>query len=528
MSRRIGPLIVLVAAACSLALALTSCGGAGGGTAGSSTPELDADQGDPVAGGNGRILQPNEPRSLDPAALVNNWGNYGFIGNAIYGTLLVNDPESLEIEYKMAEDFSTTDGGRSFTLRLRPELHFTDGTPLDANAVKFNWDRMRDPALGTSAAQSAVQIADNEVVDTRTLKVTLAETNPHFGQAIATSPLNWIGSPTALAQDRAAYDAAPVGAGPFMLTEWTRQDSIELSKNPAYWDAPKPYLDTITLRSSPDTTQRFNTVSTGGADFTVETNWQTVAKAEEAGLPTQAVELGGGSYLAMNFARAPFDDPRARRAVMLATDVDALDLAVYDGKAQVPETMFPKSSPYYSDIPLQKYDKDEAQKLFDELAAEGKPVSFTFTSYQAPDAKAAAEALQAQLSAFDNVEVQVSIVESTALLVLQSKGDFDMLVGGGSVQDPDSKFTNLFQSGSPGNVQGIDDPDLDRALQAGRIAESVEDRRAAYDAVQKRLVELDVGTFYSRLVPVSVTGKNVHGVEMYGLGSTLPEQLWIS
>lgn len=515
----------MMAAVCTAALVLSACGSSGGGVAGSTA---DADAGDPVAGGAGRIFQVSEPRSLDPAAMGNSWATYSFLGDALYGTLMTNDVETYDIEYKMAEDFSTSDGGATFTLKLRPGLQFSDGTPLDAAAVKFNWDRMREPGLGTSSQRYALMIADNTVVDPTTLKVTLVGPNPHFAQTVTISVLNWIASPVALARDRAVFDAAPVGAGPFTLTSWTRQSSIELAKNPTYWDAPKPYLDTLTVRASPDSNLRFNTISTGGADLGPESSWETLAKAQDAGYPTDSAPMGGGQYMAFNFRRAPFDDERARRAVSLALDLDAINVAVYNGKADVPETLFQESSPFYSDIPLRKTDKEEAQRLFDELAAEGKPVDFTFTSYQSPEVKATAEAVQAQLSAFDNVDVEVNVVESTVGQALGISHDFDLMVTGTLVQDPDSDLWSTFHRSSAGNVVGIDDQELSDALDEGRQAETQEDRKAAYDIVQERFAATSLGVFYARLPVSVVSGQNVHGVELYGNGAVLPEELWIT
>lgn len=513
----------LLAAVFSATLVLSACGGSGGGVAGSSAT---ADAGDPVAGGNGRVYQVSEPRSLDPAALSNNWANYGILGNALYGTLMVNDTETFDIEYKMAEDFSTTDGGKTFTLKLRPGLQFSDGTPLDAAAVKFNWDRMREPGLGTTSQRYAVMIADNTVVDPTTLKVTLAETNPHFGQAVTVSVLNWIASPIALARDRAAFDEAPVGAGPFTLTRWARQDVMELAKNPNYWDAPKPYLDTLTLRSSADTNQRYNTISTGGADLSPETSWQTLAKAEETGLQTDVAPMGGGQYLAFNFRRAPFDDERARRAVALAVDVDALNVAVSNGAAEIPRTLFAESSPFYSDISLQETNKEEAQRLFDELAAEGKPLSFTFTAFQA--VRSTAEAVQAQLSAFDNVEMKVDVVESTAGQQIQAERNFEMFVTAALVQDPDSDLWNMFHQDAVQNFTGIKDQELSDALDAGRVAESESDRKAAYEIVQERLAATTPGVWYSRVPTSMIASQDIHGLALYGYGSLLPEELWLA
>lgn len=517
-------LSLTIAAMCSAALALTACGSPESTTR---TEGSGAASGDPIPGGTLMAIQGREPLNLDPAALSNVWTHSALLGNALYGTLMVNDVESLDVEYSMATDFSTVDGGTTFTLKLRPGLVFTDGTPLDASAVKYNWDRLRDPAVASASFRQAVQIAGTEAVDAETLKVTMASPNPVFALSLVASGLNWIASPDALEKGRDEFDRNPVGAGPFTLTEWIRQGTIELEKNPAYWDAPKPYLDKITLRPVADGKQRLNALTTGTSDFASETSWLNLSTAETAGLQISTVPMGGGQYMGMNTRRAPFDDERARRAVGLAVDLDALNAAVYEGTAVVPRTLFPESSPFFEDIPLTTSDAVEAQKLFDELAAEGKPLSFTFTAYSLPEVKAVAESVQAQLSAFDNVDVKVEVMDFAVAQTRVTAHDFDMTISSANVQDPDSSLWTAFHSDSQGNTTGIDDQLLSDALDAGRVGATTEERKAAYDVVQQRLITLNPGIWYVQSAPSVITGTNVHGTRMYGLGSPLADDLWI-
>jgi peptide/nickel transport system substrate-binding protein len=513
-------LTAAVAALSSAVLLLSACSSANSETTG------DAADGEPVSGGVVRAIQMGEPRSLDPAALSNTWAHHPVLGNALYGTLMIDNPDTLEIEYRIATDFSTDDGGRTFTLELQPDLLFTDGTPYDAAAVKFNWDRLRDPALGSTTLRQALQIAGTEVVGPTTLKVTLVEPNPHFPASLVASGLNWIASPTALQKGQAAFDENPVGAGPFTLVRWTRQDAIELERNPDYWDSPKPYLDGLTITTVVDSNQRLNTMVTGGAQLSTETNWNNLNKAEAAGLGYEVVPTGGGQMLGMNMRRAPFDDIRARRAVALATDIEALNSIVYNGEGKVPRTLFPEDSPFFADIPLHTTDKEAAQALFDELAAEGKPVEFTYLSYPTTEAKLAGEALQAQLSAFDNVTMNVEVVDYGTAGARSGARDFDMIVTSSVIQDPDFPLWMAFHSDSQNSYVGMDDEQLSTALDAARVAESQEERKAAYVTVQERIAELVPGIWYTDAVPSVVVGEDVHGVTLYTLASTLPEELW--
>ena len=517
--------LLATALVCSVALLVGACGGDGDSTSSTSTGTTGA-TGEPVAGGHARILTMAEPRSLDPATLGNAYATTAVVGNALYGTLMIDD-DSGGLEFKMAESFTTNDGGQTFELKLRPGLVFSDGTPLNAEAVKFNWDRTKDPAVGSTYASEASMIASTEVVDDVTLKVTMAQPMPKFGQVIATSTLNWIASPAALQAGQEAFNANPIGAGPFTLESWNRQADMVLVKNPKYWDAPKPYLDRITLRTATDAGQRYNTVLTGGADVAVETNWQNIAKAEEAGLPNTVMDLSGGLFMALNSRRAPFDDVRARQAVAAALDLEALNLAVYNGTGRTAEHLFAESSPFRSDTPLTTTDKDKAQRLFDELAAEGKPVSFTFTTFPTTENKAMAENVQAQLSAFNNVNVEVKVVDLAEVGKLRATHDFDVLISSAFFRDPEPRLWTAFSSEASANMSGVKDPALDQALLDGRNATTVEERKTAYETAQQRLREQVPVVFLVRVAAGVVTAKNVGGVMQYGHGSLMPEELWI-
>lgn len=514
--------LTTVVATCSVLLLVGACGAPGSGG------NSDEPVGDPVSGGTATMIQVREPVALDPAALTNNWVGQSLLGNALYGTLMIDDPETLEIEYRMATDFSTADGGSTFTLELRPDLMFTDGTPLDAEAVHVNWSRIADPATGSSSLPQASQIAATEVIDETTLKVVMADPNPMFAYSITNSTLNWIASPTALEKSKDAFNNTPVGAGPFTLTEWRRQDRMELERNPGYWDAPRPYLDSITLLNIADGSQRVNMLSSGGADLASETSWTALARAEDAGLGTEIATVGGGQYFAMNTRRAPFDDPRARRAVSMALQLDDINTAAFEGTGIVPDTLFPESSPFYNDIPLAEHNPEEAQRLFDELAAEGKPVDFTFLATSLPETKATAEVSQAQLAAYDNVNMDVEVVDFTAFIPRNIARDYDMMISSANVQEPDSTLWNAFHSQSRGNVTGISDPELDAALDAGRVGTTPEERAAAYEIVQERLAEVAPAVWYIRAAPAVITGNDIHGIRLYSLGSPLPGEMWVT
>ncbi|PBC56429.1 ABC transporter substrate-binding protein [Rhodococcus sp. ACPA1] len=481
--------------------------------------------GDPVAGGTGRIVEMAEPRSLDPALISNSWANSPLLGNALYGTLMINNIESGAIEYRMAENFFSTDGGKTFTLVLRDGLRFSDGSPLTAHSVKTAWEHVKDPATASPDIPQARLIDSSDVVDERTLRVNLVTPVPNFANAILQTSLNWIASPETLAADQAHKDSNPVGAGPYTLEHWSRQDVISLTRNANYYDAPRPYLDRLEIRAISDAEQRYNTVLSGGADFALEGIWQNLDKATNTGLQSSVAPLGGGTSLVLNSTKAPFDDPRARKVLATALNLDTLNTAVYEGTGKIPAHLFDESSPFYKDISLSRPDHDEAQRLLDELASEGEPLEFTLSLY--PTGKSLGEAVQTQMSVFDNVKVNVRTIDLAQVGRILGKKDYDVISSTVVFSDPEPRLWFGFHSTSSGNYSGIKDTQLDEALDRGRVAGNETERTAAYEAVQKRLVELNPVIFYSRAAPGVIAGTEVGGIVQYGMGSVLPETLWI-
>ncbi|MCC2033256.1 ABC transporter substrate-binding protein [Microbacterium allomyrinae] len=505
-----------------IAFSLVAC--AGGGTA-TPTQTTDGPAGEPVQGGALTAAQISAPLNLDPALLMNASQGNGMLGNALYGTLMISDETTGEIEYSIATDFSSTDGGTTFTLTLRDDVTFSDGTPYDAAAVKYNWDRLKDETLASNSLPDATMIADTAVVDPQTLTVTLTRPAPYFGTQVIESSMNWVAQPDALALGQAEFDENPIGAGPFVLDSWTRGGTIELVKNDEYWDAPRPYLDALTINTTDNSQQRVNAVVTGDVDIASENDWLGVEKAEQASLQVQSEPMAGGQYLALNTAAAPFDNPLAREAVSKAIDIDSLNTALY-GTAAVPaETLFPETSPLYNDVPLHTYDPEAAQEIFDELADAGTPVSFTFTVFRGSEALG--EAVQAQLSLLENVTAEIDIADWSETGRILGQHEFEMTLAATNFVDPEPTLFNSFDSESRRNATGISDPQLDEALTQGRFAETLDERIEAYTLAAERLAATNPAIYYTRAAQVAIANTAVGGIDLYGRGSILPDRLWV-
>src|SRR5262249_12531733 len=153
----------------------------------------------------------------------------------MFDDLVINNAQTGQVDPGTAESLTSSDGV-TWNLKLRSGIKFTDGTNYDAAAVKFNWDRHADPA-NRSPQLGNVTAMTYYVTDPLTLKLALKQQNNQLPRLLARA-LGYIGSPKALTDRGTGFMANPVGAGPFMLKDWTRDSQMTLVRNPSYWNRP--------------------------------------------------------------------------------------------------------------------------------------------------------------------------------------------------------------------------------------------------------------------------------------------------
>jgi peptide/nickel transport system substrate-binding protein len=503
-----------------VAMALLAACGSGAAPAGSS-----GDPGKPQAGGALRVVKQTEPSGLDPAKMLNQVINESLIGSSLFGQLLTVDDKG-RTEYGLAKSLTTSDAGTTWTLQLRDGLTFTDGTPFDAAAVEFNWARLKDPAVG-SQSRSFASFVNTMTPKGQTLTFTLTQPVAEFGSAIA-SDMNFIASPKALRAGAQKFDANPVGAGPFVLKSWQRGGQMILARNPKYYDNPRPYLDRLVLTFNTDTSQMFATQQAGGVDAVASSATDLLKAAEKRGLTVAASNLGGGTSLTLNTTQAPFDDVRARRALLMGVDRAAINAAVYKNAGTVPKTLFADGSPYNGGTTLPTYDKAAAQKLFDELAAEGKPVRFTVTTYQVTQIKRVAEAIQAQLNQYKNVKVEVQALDYSTALTKTMQRQFQSVISAVTFDHPAPRLYTVLATGQANNLGALSSPELDAALRAGMSAADDKARRQANQKVAELFNALAPALLYTRSEYGLAYSNKVHGVEMYARSAIRTDTLWMS
>ena len=455
---------------------------------------------------------------MDPAAAVGSSGIGETVFYALYGALLFLDPETKEIEPKIATELVPDDKALIWTLRLRDDVEFSDGTPFDAEAVKVNWERIADPETLSPNMGYASQIKTLSVVSPTELQITLNKANSGFDSLVA-QRLSYIGSPTAIKKEGEDFYANPVGAGPFVLKDWVRDSSKTLKRNESYYDNPRPYLDELKILTLPDQGQGDTMMVAGQADCKVTWSSKSLTKVESQGLEAETVEVNGSPSLSLNTARAPFDDVRVRMAVAQALDTEQ--------GADVTGTFIPAEPPLADDPDLRwpAPDVEGAQELFDEYAAENGDIEFTIGAFQDSDNQAEAEWIQAALNQFDHVHAEVEFDASATALSNVYGGNYQAHTWGNQIFTP-ADYYQYAHSESQQNVSSYDNPAVDEELDAALGTLHPEERLGHYRNVVEQLAEDVPFVVYGTRQASTIHVDTLHDVHLYNDGLILWDQVW--
>jgi peptide/nickel transport system substrate-binding protein len=272
-----------------------------------------------------------------------------------------------------------------------------------------------------------------------------------------------IASPAAIEEHGAALDEHPVGTGPFMFEEWTRNNTITLTKNPDYWMEGKPYLDQVIYQVIPENAARLNALQTGEIDVLDGMNATDTTVVEGAdGLELLKRPSFNIGYMALNTEKEPFNDPLVRKAVNMAINKDEIVDAFYNGLAETATSPLPPSLWGY-DESLEKYEYnvEEAKKLLKEAGFENgfKTTLHTMSNPRPymPEPMKIAEAIQSDLAKV-GIEAEIVSMEWATYLEDTKSGAHEMALYGwtGVMADPDNfLYPNLSQTCFERNCEGL-------------------------------------------------------------------------
>ena len=376
--------------------------------------------------------------TLDPANIED--GESAKVCDMIYDTLVQYRENTTDLEPALAESWTRSADGLTWTFHLRQGVQFHDGTPFNADAVVFSLTR---PLMlfRNFHEQFISQIV---ALDPLTVQIQLKTPYAPFISTLAGTSFSIV-SPVAVQ----TLGEHPVGTGPFKFVQWDKNDKIVLSANDTYW-AGKPALDRLIFRSIPDNAMRLIELQAGNIHVMEFPNPDEIPLIQ--GDPQLEIlmqpSLNTG-YLAMNMEKPPFDNLKVRLAINHAINKTEIVERFYQGLAVPAKSPIPPTLWSYDDsIEDHAYDPELAKQL---LAEAGYPDGFETTLWALPvprpyipDGMALAVAIQSDLQ---NVGINANIVTDDWATYLEktANGEHDMAMLGwiADVADPDNFFYSL-------------------------------------------------------------------------------------
>ncbi|GAA1318909.1 ABC transporter substrate-binding protein [Pseudonocardia xinjiangensis] len=505
-------------AACGAGPGINAAGGDGGGirTVNPYGGDFTA-EGTPKRGGVLVMGTDREVTGFDPTVQNTNQAAL-----AVYDSLLKLTPQGTAQPY-MAESMESPDGGRTWRLGLRDGVRFSDGTPLDAQAVIVNVQRHIDKA-SSPGHRFTEPITAMTAVDPLTVEFTLRSPFGLFPVAFAgsftTGSLGQIMSPAAIARYGDQIASHPVGAGPFVLSDWVRDSRMVLTRNPDYWQSGMPYLDGLEFRPLPDTESRFASLENSDVDLIFGGYHTELLRGLTN--PNLSVYYGSGhgaEWLYFNHDIAPFDDHRMREAVVRGIDLDALAATQFRGQMERATGYFGDDSAYQTPeaaAAWPTFDVERAKQLVAEYVAGGGSATVVYKTTNAPNRVAFAEFLQAQMAAIGiTLQPQFFDLAQFSSSVVQSQ-DFQLAgMVGGPADAPYPSAQNVLRTGGNQNYGGYSNPEVDALLDTAAASTDDAERTRLYQQVQL-VTNRDISmAYYSRGYLSTVASREVKGVVRY-------------
>jgi peptide/nickel transport system substrate-binding protein len=432
-----------------------------------------------------------DPLTFDPHFTGNVQGRTAT--RAIHDTLLRVNMQG-RLAPGLVESWEQTDD-RTFVLRLRANLRFQDGTPLDAAAVKFNIDRIRDPkttAAGGIRAGEISTLDTVEVVDVRTFKLTLKSPFAAFLFPL-TDVTGCIASPAALQKWGEDYGLHPVGAGPFKMTAYAKDSRTVLEKHGDYWDKGKPYLDQVILRPIPTDSTRLAELRAGGVQFAEALPLQDVQRLRQSTEIVVSEKVGfRWEYFGFNLAEAyPGKAKKFRQAFQWAIDREALHQVAYFGTGSIGYDGIMPGSPFHDpNYKPFKHDLNMAKRLIGESGIT-TPVTIQAPLQPDPVKQRAGQLFQATAAEL-GVKVNIEQIDSAGYRdqLRAGKMPIDLFGWWGYRPDPDQYLGILLHSaGSYAKYHSYSNPKMDELILAERAARSEADRRKAFRQIAELMNE---------------------------------------
>lgn len=544
---------LLLAFALVIGLVAAGCGDDGGNDTGQSTTSVSAGPTttaapQPKSGGTLTIGTFTETPNLDPATNVGTGVTGGMELVALYDTLMTYDTATGKFEGRTAQSLTPNADLTVWTLKLKPNIKFADGTPYDAAAVVFNLKRHSASTPGARSIALVSSIKTYDTPDASTVVMTLTAPNSTIPFALASAP-GAIASPAVIQAQGASFGINPVnaGAGPFVFSSFKPKEAVVYKKNPSYWNG-TVYLDELKFVNIIGQQANFDALKNNTLQGTLLRDPAVLALAKEAGYAGLEAAQSAGNTMTMNngvkiactggqpasvcagqadgtlvATKTATSDKRVRQAVAAAINLETLNTRVYQGKAQLDTALFAKTSRWSSGIAGPRYDVELAKRLVNEAKAAGWDGNIRLSCHNGlPDWGIAVKTML-ELAGFKvTLDDNKPVADNTAAVV--TRKDFDLACFGVSILD-EEPFSAIAREYT---FTGYTTADVAAALKAGPVATSDADKKKALDTIATAYAADVPFLSLAPAVQLIALAKNVRGATQSVNSIVFFDKAWMS
>lgn len=439
-----------------------------------------------------RVAVGSDPQTFDPQ--FNNLPTGNTVGLLVLDGLFRLDGENNAIP-NLATDHEFSDDGLTFTVKIRPGKTFSNGDPLDAEAVAASFSRMLDPDVGSIYRGLYSVISEVVAVDETTVEFRLRERNGHMLLLLAQVPASIV-NVKAIEAMGSEYTRRPVGSGPYIVESFVGGERYRLVPNPTYEGDYPATLEAIEFTVVPEDGSRMALLETGGVDIVERVPPEAIATID--GLPNASV-LNTPGMFSINMEmvlRGPLEDIRVREALNLAIDREGMIQGILGGLG-TPSVGMPGPGTQdelrvtFDPIP---FDPDRARELLADAGYAPNSIEVTMTCPTGRYIKdvQVCQAIQGSLQAI-GVNATANIVDigtwSQAFGTPANDRKDNMAMLGRGTAGMDFTLYRLFYTGVSANTIGFSNPRVDQLLDEGRVTSDINMQKGIYDEIQRIIWE---------------------------------------
>ncbi|MGH8057082.1 MAG: ABC transporter substrate-binding protein, partial [Candidatus Entotheonellia bacterium] len=426
----------------------------------------------------------------------------------------------------IAESWEPNKELTSWVFRLRKGVLFHNGREVDAEAVKLNIMRIKDPAIGGDWQRGAVDTIESvDVLDKYTVRINATMPDASVPSSVMRYPTMLMAPDT--------FDTAadhPICTGPFKYVSWTRNNETRLVRFENYWETDAegnqlPYLDAIVGKPKREDSVRLTALRTGQVQLIDAIGQADVErfKQSQGDKYTTWQWHGGGQFVVFNWRRGPFQDKRLRTAAAHAIDRNAIHQAVYYGQGDMQDQPYPRGTPWHLEgIRSLEYNPDRAKALLREARAVGTQVKIVLNLNNTQHRETA----QVVQDLWNTVGFKSTVepLDSVPYLNTRKQGTFDALTQGNTYRyDPDDYFGRNLHSKSEYSqiLSGWENARYDRLVEEGKQTLDPARRRELYTEAWN-IVNVELPHFYlHEFTYTSAAIKEVRGYQPGSAGALI-------